>query len=196
MNLKMNKNSIFSLLLRAQWWASGGIALVIAIIAWTLMPREYAAYGIFTGMPFLIISIMVLWRKRGEPSAARVAEIIQAARAMSWKDFSAEIERALVRDGFEVTRIDQPYADFSITSSGRKALVSCKRWKVASNGIEPLRDLHQAVETGEADYSFYITAGEFTRNAMQFAVAHQMRLVHGAGLAKLLNEMKVAKSKN
>lgn len=195
MNLKMKKNSIFALLLRTEWWVSGAIAVVIGIIAWALMPRQYALYGIFTGMPFMVVSLMVLWRKRGEPSAARVAEILQATRAMSWKDFSVEIERALVRDGFEVTRIDQPHADFSITSSGRKALVSCKRWKAASNGIEPLRDLHHAVDAGAADYSFYITAGEFTPNAMQFAVDHKMRLVHGAGLAKLLREMKVARSK-
>jgi len=194
-NLKMRKNSIFSLLLRAQWWVSGIIAVLIAIIAWALLPRQYAMYGVFTGMPFMVICIMVLWRKRGEPSAARVAEILQATRAMSWKDFSIEVERALVLDGFEVQRIDQPYADFSISSSGRKALVSCKRWKAASNGIEPLRDLHHAVEASGADYSFYITAGELTPNAMQFAVDHKMRLVHGAGLAKLLREMKVAKSK-
>ena len=191
----MKENSIFALLLRAQWWVSGAIALLIGIVAWALMPRQHAVYGIFTGMPFMIVCIMVLWRKRGEPSAARVAEIMQAARAMSWKDFSVEIERALLRDGFEVTRIDQPQADFSIISGGRKALVSCKRWKAASNGIEPLRDLHNAVEAGGADYSFYITAGEFTPNAMQFAVDHKMRLVHGAGLAKLLREMTIAKSK-
>lgn len=196
MNLKMKKNSIFALLLRAPWWASGGIALAVAIVAWTLLPRQYAVYGIFTGMPFMVVCIMVLWRKRGLPSDARVVEILQAVRAMSWKDFSVEIERALVRDGFEVSRIDQPHADFSITSGGRRALVSCKRWKAASNGIEPLRDLHKAVEADEAAYSFYITAGEFTPNAMQFAVDHKMRLVHGAGLAKLLQKMQIAKSKN
>ena len=194
MKFNMAKNSIFALLLRAQWWVSGGIALIIAIIAWAILPRQYAIYGVFSGMPFMIVSVMVLWRKRGLPSDARAAEILQAARAMSWKDFSVEIERALLRDGFEVTRIEQPHADFSIISGGRKALVSCKRWKAASNGIEPLRDLHRAVEAGGADYSFYITAGDFTPNAMQFAVDHKMRLVHGAGLAKLLSEMKIDKS--
>ncbi len=193
MKFNMAKNSIFAILLRAQWWVSGGIALIIAIIAWAILPRHYAIYGVFSGMPFLIVSVMVLWRKRGVPSDARVAEILQATRAMSWKDFAVEIEQALRRDGFEVTRIEQAHADFSIISGGRKALVSCKRWK-AANGIEPLRDLHHAVEAGDADYSFYITAGDFTPNAMQFAVDHKMRLVHGAGLAKLLREMKIDKS--
>lgn len=193
MKFKMKENSLFGLLLRAEWWVSAAIAVVVGIIAWALMPREYALYGIFTGIPFMVIALTVLWRKRDQPSTARVEVILQAVRAMSWKDFSVEIEHALVRDGFEVTRIDQPHADFSIVNSGRKGLVSCKRWKAASNGLEPLRDLHQAVEAGAADYSFYITAGELTPNAMQFAVANQMRLVHGAGLAKLLREMPLAK---
>jgi restriction system protein len=194
-NLKMKKNSIFGLLLRAPWWASGGIALVIATVAWAVLPRQYAVYGIFSGMPFLVVCIMVLWRGRGVPSDARALEILQAVRAMSWKDFSAEIQRALASDGFAVNPIAHPHADFSITSGGRRALVSCKRWKAASNGIEPLRELHQAALADDADYSFYITAGEFTPNAMQFAVDNKMRLVHGAGLAKLLREMKIAKNK-
>ena len=109
---------------------------------------------------------------------------------MSWRDFSVEIENALKRDGFEVTRIDLPEADFSITSEGRTALVSCKRWKAASTGIEVLRDLQKAREAKAAHDCFYITSGDFTQNAMQFAVENKMRLVHGEGLAKLLRKMK------
>lgn len=195
MKFKMAKNSVFALLLRSPWWISGGIAVIIALIAWAALPRRYAAYGVFSGMPFLIVSIIACAKQWGKPSKARVAEILQVVRAMSWRDFSVEIERALLRDGFEVTRIDKPDADFSITSGGRTALVSCKRWKAASNGIEPLRDLHKAVQASGAQDSFYITAGEFTPNAMQFAVDNKMRLVHGAGLAKLLREMKIEKAK-
>lgn len=195
MKFNMAKNSIFALLLRAPWWVSGGIAVFIGVVAWVVLPREYAAYGVFSGMPFLIVCIITAWRQRGVPSPARVTETLQAARAMSWRDFSVEIERALLRDGFDVKRIEQAEADFSITSGGRTALVSCKRWKAAATGVEPLRDLCKAVEAGGAQDSFYITAGEFTPNAMQFAVDNKMRLVHGSSLAKLLREMKIEKIK-
>jgi restriction system protein len=191
----MAQNSIFALLLRSPWWISAGIAVVIALIAVAAMPGKYVIYGIFTGMPFMIVSVMALWRQWGKPSNARVAEILTAVRAMSWRDFSVEIEKALQNDGFVVKRIDTPEADFSITSEGRTALVSCKRWKAASTGIEPLRDVCKAKEAKGAHDCFYITAGEFTQNAMQFAVENKMRLVHGAGLAKLLRKMKIDKSK-
>lgn len=195
MKFKMAKNSIFALLLRAPWWVSGAIAVCIGLIAWAALPRQYAGYGIFSGMPFLIVSIIACAKQWDTPGKARVAETLQAVRALSWRDFSVEIERALLRDGFEVKRIDLPEADFAITSSGRTALVSCKRWKAASNGIEPLRDLYKAMQVVGAQDGFYITAGEFTQNAMQFAVDKKMRLVHGAALVKLLREAKFEQSR-
>lgn len=195
MKFKMAQNSIFALLLRSPWWVSAAIALAIALIAVAVVPAKYVGYGVFTGMPFMIVSMMALWRQWGKPSNARAAEILTAVRGMSWRDFSVEIQKALENDGFVVKRIDLPEADFSITSEGRTALVSCKRWKAASTGIEPLRDLCKAKESKAAHDCFYITAGDFTQNAMQFAVENKMRLVHGAGLAKLLRKMKIEKSK-
>lgn len=194
MKFKMAQNSIFALLLRSPWWVSGGIALVIALIAVAIVPRQYVIYGIFTGMPFMIVSVIALRRQWGKPSQARVAEILKTVRAMAWRDFSVEIENALKRDGFELTRIDLPEADFSISSQGRTALVSCKRWKAASTGVEPLRELVKAKEVRGAHDCFYITSGDFTQNAMQFAVENKMRLVHGEGLAKLLRKMKIEKA--
>lgn len=195
MKFKMAENSIFALLLRSPWWVSAGIAATIALIAWAALPAKFMVFGMLS-VPFLVVACITGWRRLGAPSNARVEKTLQAARAMSWRDFSLEIERALLRDGFEVTRIDKPEADFSITSSGRTALVSCKRWKAASNGIEPLRDLYKAVQASGAHDCFYITAGEFTQNAMQFAVDKKMRLVHGVALVKLLREMKIDKAKS
>lgn len=194
MKFKMNQNSIFAMLLRSPWWISAGIAAFIALLSAAIVPRPYIVYGIFTGFPFMVISVIALRRQWGKPSATRAAEILQAVRAMSWRDFSVEIENALKRDGFEVTRINLPDADFSITSEGRTALVSCKRWKAASTGVEILRDLQKAREDKAAHDAFYITSGGFTQNAMQFAVENKMRLVHGDGLAKLLRKMKTEKA--
>ncbi len=195
MKLRMSKNSIFAILLRSPWWVSGGIAAIIALIGWAAMPPGYRIYGMLSGIPFTVVCVVAFKRQWGTPGAARTAETLQRAREMSWRDFSAEIEVALRRDGFEVKRVEMPEADFSITSNGRTALVSCKRWKVASAGVEPLRELHAAVERAGAHDSFYITAGEFTQKAMQFAVDKKMRLVRGAALAKLLREMKTGSTK-
>jgi restriction system protein len=65
-------------------------------------------------------------------------------------------------------------------------LVSCKRWKVARTGIEPLRDLYAAKDAREAHECIYIAAGEITDNARKFAAEKKMRLLYGAELAQLL----------
>lgn len=190
----MAKNSIFAILLRSPWWVSGLVSLALALVGWVLMPPGYGVYGMATGVPFAIVCVMALKKQWGTPSRARTTAMLKQIRALSWRDFSDEIERALRRDGFEVKRVDMPEADFSITSDGRTALVSCRRWKVASTGVEPLRELCKAVERDGLYDAFYVTAGEFTPKAMDFAAEKKMRLLHDATLVKLMREMKSERS--
>jgi restriction system protein len=114
------------------------------------------------------------------------------AGAMSWRDFSGAIEQAFRRDGYEVSRLDGPAADFLITRAGRTALVSCKRWKAVSNGLAPLRDLDTAAESREAGESIFITLGELTDNARRFAADKKIRVMQGAALAQLLGSINPA----
>lgn len=196
MKLKMAKNSIFAILLRSPWWVSGLVAIALALIGMALMPPGYRIYGMLTGVPFTVICVAALKKQWGTPSKARTAAMMEKIRALSWREFADEIEVALRRDGFDVKRIDMPEADFAITSDGRTALVSCRRWKVASTGVEPLRELCNAVERGGLYDALYVTTGEFTQTAMEFAVEKKIRLIRGPALAKLMREMKTAGDKS
>lgn len=191
MKLKLPKNSIFMVLLRSPWWVSAGIAAVIAVIGWAVMPPKYALYGMLSSVPFWVVSAMAGVRQMRVPSDARVASAMPLIRALSWPDFSAGIKQALVRDGFNVTRIDEAGADFLIVGTARKGVVACKRWKAATIGIEPLRDLYRTMEKHDAQECIYVSTGTFTPNAMQFAVDNKIRLLHGAVLVKFLREMKL-----
>lgn len=186
MKLKMAENSLFAILLRSRWWISIAIAVIIAVLARASLRGEFAVYGALAGAPFLVIGIIAASRQLRVPSAARVAETLQSVGSMSWRDFSNLIEEAFRRDGYEVTRLSGPQADFTITKSGRTALVCCRRWKAASTGIEPLRDLHTAMESREAHESIYVTTGDITENARRFAKERKIRLLQGAELAQLL----------
>ena len=83
-----------------------------------------------------------------------------------------------------------PRVDFELRKEWRRSLVSCKRWKVARTGIEPLRDLVKAKEAREAHECIYIAVGEITDNARAFAVKHAVTLVGAAELAQLLPPIK------
>ena len=77
-------------------------------------------------------------------------------------------------------------ADFEISAGSRTSLVSCKRWKVARTGIEPLRALHTTQDAGDTHDWIYVAAGEITENARRFAGEQKIRLIEGAELARLM----------
>ena len=186
MKLKMAKNSLFAILLRSPWWMSFGLVAAIALAARALLPEPYVVFGVIGGFPFLAIGIMAAWRQLRAPNPARLAEALQAAGGMSWRDFSDAIEQGFARQGYAVTRLKSPAADFQLDKGGRTTLVSCKRWKAASHGLEPLRDLLAAQTAQGAQGSIYISLGSVTDKARSFAQAQGIVLLPENELAQLI----------
>ena len=186
MKWEMHENSLFAVLLRSPWWVSAAIAAAIGGLIGVLVREEWRIFAVFSSLPFAAISVMAAWRQMKAPSGTRVARTLDTVRAMSWGDFAAALEEGFRRDGYAVSRIDGPDADFEIAKAGRRALVSGKRWKVARAGVEPLRALVGAKVAREADECIYVVAGELTDNARQFAVEKRIRLIAGPELAKLM----------
>lgn len=186
MKLKMAENSLFAILLRSPWWMSIGIAAGIAVVARLLLPEQYAIAGALGGIPFIVVGAIAAWRQLRAPSTARVTATLDAIGAMSWRDFASALEAAFRRDGYAVTRLPGPQVDFELVKASRTSLVSCKRWKAASTGVEPLRELHRAREAREAQESIYVAVGGITDNARRFATEHRIRVVAGAELAQML----------
>ncbi|MCL4798517.1 MAG: restriction endonuclease [Burkholderiales bacterium] len=183
MKLRMHENSLFAILLRSQWWISVAIALGVTIVASLFLPMEYAA---FAGVPFLVIGAVAGWRQLRAPSARRIERTVEAVRAMSWGDFSRVLEEAFQRDGYRVTRLEGAAADFELFKAGRRSIVGCKRWKVARLGVEPLRELYAARRAHDAHECIYVAVGEISDPARAFATEKNIRVMHGADLARLL----------
>lgn len=186
MKLEMARDSLFARLLRSPWWMSVIIAAGVAVTARLLLPAAYVIYGASGALPFLVIAIVSAWQQRHVPSAARTTDTLTAVRAMPWSDFSSAIKDAFRRDGYEVSQLDGAQADFEMNKGSRTSLVSCKRWKVARAGVEPLRALYAARELRDAHECIYVAAGEITDNARKFAADHKIRLIEGSALARLL----------
>ncbi len=186
MKWEMNENSLFAVLLRSPWWVSGAIAAAIGGFVGVLVREEWRIFAVFSSLPFAVIAAMAAWRQLKAPSGARVARTLDAVRAMPWSDFAVALEDGFRRDGYAVSRVDGPDADFEITKAGRRALVSGKRWKVARAGVEPLKALIGAKDSRDAHECVYVLAGELTDNARRFAVEKRIRLIQGPELAKLM----------
>lgn len=184
--MKMHENSLFALLLRAPWWVSFAAAGGAFALTRLILPADYAPYAIFTALPFLVIGCVAGWRQLRAPSAERVAASLDALRAMSWESFSGALEAAYRSQGYAVAPASVRGADLELSKAGRMSLISCKRWKVARAGIEPLRELDAARRKRQASEGVYVAAGDVTDNALAFAAEKGIRVLRGPELAALL----------
>ena len=179
----MAKETLFSILIRAPWWMSVLAAIPLFAAVQLFLPPLVALCSTF---PFLGIAAYAGWRQLRTPSTANVGEILAKLQGMSWENFSAVMAEALKRDGYAVAEAGGGGADFTATKNGRLALVGCKRWKVAQTGSGPLRELADAKKARDAQDCIYVSAGDFTANARDFAAKHSVRLLCGAELAQMV----------
>ena len=188
----MSENSLFAYLLRSPWWISLLLAVALVLLALYALPAKYAVYGLSCALPFVVIAVMAAWKQRDMPSAARVAATLETVSAMSWRDFSALMEAALQRDGYLVTRREGA-ADFTLVKARRTVLMSCKRWKAATVGLEALRELDAERRAQEANEAIYVAIGKVSDNAQHFAAERRVRLMPATELARLLRLPKAGK---
>ena len=183
--LKMPEKSLFAILLRSPWWMSYGIALAIGLIGRVVVSEEHYSYALAFTLPFVAIGTIAAWRQKDVPSEGRVEDTVEAVSAMSWQEFSGLMEKAFQRDGFTVTRI-KGRADFLIEKEGRPSVVCCKRWKAASQGIEPLRDLDAERDAREAREALYVSIVEPSEAARRYAKENRIALMLAPQLTRLL----------
>lgn len=193
MKFKMSRDSLFAILLRSPWWISVAVALGVGLLARALLPDHLAPYGAISALPFVVIAIMAAWKQLRAVSPKKAAATLEAAGALSWRDFSARLEEALTRDGYTVTR-GAGAADFALTKEGRSGVLSARRWKAASHGIEGLRELQGAREKQEASEAIYVAGGALSDNAQRYASENGIRVLQGAELAQLLRDIPLSRA--
>ena len=176
MKLKMAKNSLFAVLLRSPWWVSALVALVLTLLSLALLPAEYRAVGVISGLPFVVIAAIAARRQWELPNAARVAETGQAVAKMDWPTFSHLLEQGFRRDGFEVQRSQSEAFDFELSKDGKRMLVCARRWKAARTGLEALRALQTARAAADVSSALYIGLGSVSETGLPFAAKHQITI--------------------
>ena len=185
MNFKMSDKSLFAILLRSPWWYSFLIAAVLLLLARVFLPEAFRAVGMLSSIPFAILGVIAAWRQRDKPSPERVSMALDQLAQMPWKQFLPIMEQAFVQQGFTVTQLNSNAADLQLEKLGRVTLVSCKRWKAATLGVEVLRDLKAMQVSQEASYSACISLSLPTGVALKFAKENAIQLICQDELASL-----------
>ena len=189
----MSQNSLFAILLRSPWWISFVVAGLIGVGTSVLAPDPYKLAGALGSLPLVGVGCVAAWRQLRAPSAAQADGALATAIAQPWREFEAALERAWQAGGTRVERLPGPGADLRLTQSGSVTLVNARRWKAATHGAEPLRQLAAAMQAEGAKDGVYVLAqGALSDSARLLARDHGIVVLQGAGLAQLLLRAKPA----
>jgi len=179
----ISKRSLFYVLSRLPWWLSVLLAAALFMVVRQFLPN-LAAFA--STLPLLGIAAYAGWRQLRVPGDEGGADALAELRTLSWRDFSERIDAAFRCDGYTTVALAGQAANYELRKSGRVTLAGCKRWKVANTGVEPLRALRQAMQTAEAAACIYVTAGDLSPNARQYAAQNGIRLLCDAELVAFL----------
>jgi restriction system protein len=187
---KMAEKSLFAVLLRSPWWISFLVVGLMVLAARVLLPAEYFVVGALSGFPIFVVGCVAAWRQLQAPHPARVAVMMDAIACMPWRSFADALVTAWTRAGYTVARVEGAKpgpADLVLTQGGKTTLVSARRWKAATHGVEPLRELHAAMQAQEAAAAIYVAShGQLSDNARIFARDHGITVLQGDAVAVLL----------
>ena len=183
----MSPNSLFAILLRSPWWISFALVGLFSLAAAAVLPREYLFAGILGTFPFFAVGCVAAWRQWRAPSAARMAAAHAQIESLPWRGFADALEAAWRTGGHTVERLTPGgAADFVLTKDGHTLLASARRWKAATHGVEPLRELHAAMQARDTQAGLYLLAqGNLSDNARVFARDHGITVVQGDALPLL-----------
>ena len=65
-------------------------------------------------------------------------------------------------------------------------MVSARRWKAATHGVEPLRELQAAQAKQQADLAIYVALQPLGDNASSWAAQNQVVVLNGQSMATLI----------
>jgi len=194
MQLKMRENSVFARLLRAPWWVSILIAGAISLAVPALFASKYAHFGVFIALPFFGIGFLRAYRQLHETSPGDMKLTEEAIRGMSPREFLAILTSAYTESGYAVTPANGKAADLKLEHGGQVTLVSCRRVKAANTAVEPLKALVASGESQAAARLIYLTLGDLSAEAHDYAGEHGVEVLGLETMASILaKRLKAAK---
>jgi len=179
-----------AILLRSPWWYSVLIALFAISISMVPAEGKYLFLGVATALPFIGIALYSAYNHSQRLSPKRVQEVEQKARRLSATELAKKITINYEKIRFDVSAFDGDAAEYELERGVHKLLLSCKRFKAAKTGIEPLKKMTNAGKKCEATGYLYVTLGEVSTNALEYARQNNIELIQAEALAEHFDGIK------
>ena len=183
MVLKVAQGSLFAVLSRSPWWYSALIGTAFLGIAAIVASPQFSVLIGACGIPFFGIALYAGYRQSKQPSRQRILDVANEARGLSAAQIAAKIADGYAQYHYDSAPFKGKAAELELSHGYRKVLVATKRFKAANTGVEPLRQLVDAGKQHEATGYVYVTLGEVSDAAHEYATAHDIELIQADRLA-------------
>jgi len=187
MAFKMAQGSLFAILLRSTWWYSILIGLVIIALCTAITDAQYLVLSTTVGLPFLVIGGYAGFKQLQQPSKKRVLAVIEEAKKMQALAVAQKIATSYTSNGYELNTYQGNGAELELKRAHQKLLVCTKRFKAANTGIDPLKSLVAVGETVDATGYLYVTLGDVTDAALDYAQQNRIEIVQSSRLVSLFD---------
>jgi restriction system protein len=175
------------MLLRSPWWYSVLVGLFFLAASLLITDAQYMILSIASAMPFFGIGAYAGYKQFQQPSQKRVLDVTQQAQKMPAGVIAQKIAANYIQSGYESVTFKSNGADLELIRGSRKLLLSSKRFKAANTGIEPLKLLVAAGQETEATGYLYVTLGDITASARNYAQENNIELIQSSKLATLFD---------
>ena len=201
--LDRRKSGVLATVIGTPWW----IGLVLALAAYlfmrfgfaALMPPGRTTQAVADGMaeiawvfalPFLLAAAASFLRALFRGSVRQRRGSLVALRMLPRHRFELLVGEALGRQGYVVeargSRAPEGEVDLELWRDGRKSIVLCRHWQARQIGIAQIRELNDIMRFERADEAIFLSSGQYTHEAWQYAQGKPLRLIEGDGLLSLL----------
>jgi restriction system protein len=123
---------------------------------------------------------------------------IESIRKLSWSSFEMLVGQAYRQLGFRVIETGlggrDGGIDLKLQKDGILTIVQCKHWKAWKVGVSPILELYGVLMAGDGSRAVFVTSGDFTKEAREFAKGKPMELIDGDGLQKLIGSAKAGRA--
>ena len=137
-----------------------------------------------------VVSVLGGRKRNALYGRAAGADGQSAIATMSWREFEMLIGETFRRRGFRVVerggRGPDGGVDLVLAKGSERHIVQCKHWRATRVPVAIVRELYGAMAAQAAASGFVVTAGEFTKDARDFAKGRNLELIDGAALAAML----------
>lgn len=197
------KSGVLASVLGTPW----GISLILALVAYLfmrygfgkLMPPGRTTQAVAEGManiawvfalPFLLVAAVSFLRSLFRGNSHRRRGSLAALRLLPRHRFELLVGEAFGRQGYIVeargSRAPDGEVDLELWLEGRKSIVVCRHWQLPQVGIAQIRELFDIMRFERADEGIYLSSGQYTHEAWQYAQGKPIRLIGGEGLLELM----------